>query len=283
MKVLVTGGAGFVARHLRAELVSVGHDVVLTDIAGDGMIAADLVDASAMRQLVAAVRPDACVHLGAVSFVPDAARNQEAMRRVNVDGTENLLRAFALEACHARILLVSSAQVLVHPLSAYAVSKLKAEEMLARYPELDSLVARPANHTGPGQASKFVVPAFVRQALEIKDGLRECFRVGNLASVRDFTDVRDVARAYRMLLDKGSRGCIYPISSGKRFRIDEVLDVICDIIGIDAPRCVDATLFRPTDASPTLDVSSLYNLGWVPRFSLNQTISDMIEDTLSHR
>ena len=78
MKVLVTGGAGFVARHLRAELVSVGHDVVLTDIAGDGMIAADLVDASAMRQLVAAVRPDACVHLGAVSFVPDAARNQES-------------------------------------------------------------------------------------------------------------------------------------------------------------------------------------------------------------
>ena len=98
MKVLLTGGAGFVARHLRRELAAAGHEVVLSDMGGEGVIAADLTDASSVRRLVAAVRPTACVHLGAVSFVPDAARDPGVLERVNVEGTANLWTAFAAEA-----------------------------------------------------------------------------------------------------------------------------------------------------------------------------------------
>ena len=277
MKILVTGGAGFVAQHLRPELVSAGHDVVLTDITGEGVIAADLADATAMRQLVADVCPDACVHLGAISFVPDAARDSELLVRVNVGGTENLLAALAAEVPGSRVLFVSSAQVLARPLSAYAASKLEAEGVVARFSDLNTVIARPANHTGPGQNLKFAIPSFIRQAQEIYTGKRKNFTVGNLDSVRDFSDVRDVVRAYRILLEKGERGGVYAISSSNRFSMGEILDMICRLTHVDAPRVIDPVLFRPTDASPVLDTEPIRNLGWEPMCSMERTLRDMKE------
>ena len=277
MKILITGGAGFVARHLCPELVSAGHDVVLTDITGEGVIAADLADATAMCQLVADVCPDACVHLGAISFVPDAARDSELLTRVNVGGTENLLAALAAEVPGSSVLFVSSAQVLARPLSAYAASKLEAEGVVARFSDLNTVIARPANHTGPGQNSKFAIPSFIRQAQEIYTGKRKNFTVGNLDSVRDFSDVRDVVRAYRILLEKGERGGVYAISSSNRFSMGEILDMICRLTHVDAPRVIDPALFRPTDASPVLDTEPIRSLGWKPMHSMERTVRDMKE------
>ena len=265
------------ARHLRSEFVSAGHDVVLTDITGDGVIAADLTDAAAIRQLVGDVRPDACVHLGAISFVPDAARDSKLLARVNVGGTENLLSALSAEVPRSRVLFVSSAQVLARPLSAYAASKLEAEGVVARFRDLNTVIARPANHTGPGQNSKFVIPSFVRQAQDIRNGKKKGFTVGNLDSVRDFSDVRDVVRAYRILLEGGECGGVYAISSGNRFSMGEILDMICRLTHVDAPRVIDPTLFRPTDASPVLDTKPIRNLGWKPMYSMGQTLRDMKE------
>ena len=277
MKVLVTGGAGFAARYLRMELVSAGYDVVLTDVVGDGVFSADLTDAVAMRHLVADIRPDACVHLGAISFVPDATRDSDRLMRVNVGGTGNLLAALAAEVPGARVLFVSSAQVQARPLSAYAASKLEAESVVGRIQNLDTVIARPANHTGPGQNPKFAIPSFIRQAQEILRGERKGFSVGNLESVRDFSDVRDVVRAYRILLEKGERAGVYAISSGNRFSMGEMLDMICRLMHVDAPRVIDPMLFRPTDASPVLDTKPIRSLGWEPMYSMEQTLRDMKE------
>ena len=172
MRVLVTGGAGFVAAHLTTELERRGWDVMRTDVinGGDSAIRiADLTDALSVRSLVAEVKPDAVIHLGAISFVPDAAKDVGLLERVNVGGTKNILSAVESEIPHARFLFISTAHVLNVPLSDYAKSKLAAEKLVAESVSrgIHAVISRPANHTGPGQSSKFVVPSFVKQVMEI--------------------------------------------------------------------------------------------------------------------
>ena len=287
MRVLITGGAGFVASHLRRELMRAGHKVVLTDVAEvqiPDYRGADLTNRDAIRNLVAEVRPDAIVHLGAISFVPDAAKDPGLLDRVNVGGTENLLRAMVEVGVPRRehglptFLFVSTAQVFNSPLSAYAKSKLSAVAVVGYYCHegVDAVIARPANHTGPGQSPKFVVPSFVWQAKEIKMGRRERFVVGNLESVRDFTDVRDVVRAYRLLLEKGESGRVYGVGSNCRLTIGELLRLVAEQVGVSPVADVDAKLWRPTDASQELDVSSMAELGWEAEIPIEQTLRDMV-------
>lgn len=277
MRVLVTGGAGFVAAHLQRELRVAGCEVFMTDCRKASWIA-DLTQPAEVGRMFEEIRPDACVHLGAISFVPDAARDSESLRRVNVGGTANVVAAMRQVVPHARLLFVSSAQVSGDRRSAYAESKLEAEKLVMKAVAegFDAVVARPANHTGPGQPAKFVVPSFVRQAFEIKAGRQTGFVVGNLDSVRDFTDVRDVARAYRMLLEKGERGCCYAIGSNQRLTMRELLARIREIVGVEGASVeVDENLWRPTDASPMLDISAMAVLGWKAEIPLNRTLSDM--------
>lgn len=286
-RILVTGGAGFVAAHLTSELLSRGCEVALSDRtppsvqpAGVTFHPADLTNSSEMMHLVASVRPDAIVHLGAISFVPEAARNPALLLDVNVKGTTYLLEGMRLHAPKARFLFVSTAQVLGEKLSHYASSKFAAEQMvenLGRMQNLDWLVARPANHTGPAQTARFVVPSFVEQAVKIRSGNLDHFTVGNLEAVRDFTDVRDVVRAYCLLLEKGETGGSYTIGSNQRLSMGELLAKIQKLVGVQAPAEVDPKLWRPTDASPVLDVSRITSLGWRPAISLDQTLCDMID------
>lgn len=295
MKVLVTGGAGFVAGHLTAELLAHRHEVVLSDVkmrdvrghdiprssteCGEDCIPADLTKLDAMRTLVERVHPDAVVHLGAISFVPEAAKNLDLLAKVNVEGTENLLKAVREFAPLARFLFVSTAQVLNHPpLSAYAASKLAAEACVQAFGKLglDVMVVRPANHTGPRQSPRFVVPSFLQQAVEIKAGRKDHFTTGNLDSIRDFTDVRDVAAAYRLLLEKGKPGETYAVGASERLKMKDVLDLVQRTVGVEAPAITSSSLYRPTDASCILDTSAIRSLGWSPRYTLPQTLHDML-------
>ena len=285
--VLVTGGAGFVAGHLRRELMKANHKVILTDVVETQLPdyrRVDLTDCDAVWDLIETVRPESIVHLGAISFVPDAAKDPELLERVNVGGTENLLRAMIEVGIPRRehdlptFLFVSTAQVFNTPLSAYAKSKLSAEAVVGHYCHegIDAVIVRPANHTGPGQSPKFVVPSFVNQAKEIKRGRLEKFVVGNLESVRDFTDVRDVVRAYRLLLEKGETGRVYVIGSNYRLKIGEVLRLVAEQVGVSSAADVDPKLWRPTDASKVLDVSSLAELGWKAEIPIEKTLRDMV-------
>ena len=277
MKVLLTGGAGFVAAHLSAELRAAGHEVVLTDVRNVPHLV-DLTDRAAVGRLFAEVRPDACVHLGAISFVPDAARDADLLRRVNVDGTCNVLAAVQEHVPAARVLFASTALALHARRSAYAEMKLAAEAAVARFcaAGVDAVVARAANHTGPGQTEKFVVPSFVAQACAVKTGRADRFVVGNLEAVRDFTDVRDVARAYRLLLEKGEKGASYTIGSNVRLSMGDLLAKIQSLAGVSAPIEVSPALWRPTDTSPVLDVAAIHALGWTPAIPLERTLRDML-------
>ncbi len=304
-RVLVTGAAGFVGHHLVRELESSGHEVATTDAlqpdapAAHGLpdySTADLRDGESMRALVRATRPDAVVHLAGVSFVPDGARDPSLALTVNIGGTWTLAEALAAEAPRARLLFVSTAQVYgtipspaplreespLRPLSLYAVTKVAGESLLlARHAAgtLDAVVARPGNHTGPGQTPKFVAPAFARQVLAAKRGEVSALRVGNLDSVRSFADVRDVVRAYRLLLERGASGGVYNVASPANVRIGDLLGRLRALAGCDAPVETDPALWRPTDACPDLDVSRLRaDTGWAPAFSLDDTLRDLLAD-----
>lgn len=278
MRVLVTGGAGFVAGHLRRELEGAGHEVRLTDVAD-----CDLTDAAAVTALLARERPQAVVHLGAISFVPEAAKDPGLLERVNVGGTRNLLRAMAEVGVPKRpdglptFVFVSTAQVESRLLSAYAASKLAAEDEVRRACRegIAAVIVRPANHTGPGQSPKFVVPSFVAQAREIRAGRRARFAVGNLDSVRDFTDVRDVVRAYRLLLERGRAAGVYVVGSNNRMTIRALLEKVAALAGVSAEAAVDPALWRPTDASRVLDTAAVAALGWSAEIPIEATLRDM--------
>lgn len=301
MKVLITGAGGFVARYLVDELAAHGHQVSTTDILPDVALPdyrrADLCNPDEMRSLVRDVRPDACVHLGAVSFVPDGTKDPGRLLSINVGGTVNLLSAFHEEMPSARFLFVSTAQVYgcssektslqvteespTYPLSMYMISKCAGEQVALAYGayyDMDTLIARPGNHTGPGQTTRFLVASLVAQAKKIRAGEESRFVAGNLESERDFTDVRDVVSAYRLILERGRRGGKYNISSGNHVPLRKLMELVQSAAGIDAPVEVNPALVRKTDYSRVMDTTSLrYGLGWRPKYSLEQTIRDMMD------
>ncbi|MDD5705672.1 MAG: GDP-mannose 4,6-dehydratase [Kiritimatiellae bacterium] len=291
---MVTGAAGFAGRYAVAALKRAGHATFASDMAeADGVTRLDIRSAAAVGAAVAAARPDACLHLAAVSFVPDAARDPDGLHAINVAGTLHLAEALRRHAPRARLLFVSSAQVygavrgaaplsedaVLRPASDYAKSKAAAEEhllTLCRDGGLNVAIARPGNHTGPGQSPKFVVPAFIAAVRAFRDGRLPAIPVGNLECERDFTDVRDVTAAYLLLLERARTGAIYNIASGARLRIGELLERIARLAGVTPRIEVKPELYRPTDAAPVLSTASLVtDTGWQPRIGLDDTLRDM--------
>ena len=303
MRILVTGANGFAGRHLLAELRAAGHDLLLHGVPappptpGDTWHDTDLRDADGLDRLVRDLHPDGCIHLAAFAFVPAADRDPSAAFAINTVGTAHLLSAFRRHAPAARILVVSTSQVYGpadsdtpvtedHPLrphTFYAVSKAAADQAARLYADqfgMAVLSARPCNHIGPGQSPRYVSSAFSRQLIAIGRGETDpIIRVGNLESERDFLDVRDVARAYRLLVERGQPGQAYNIAAGAPVRIQTVLDELCRLAGVTPERVVDPTLWRPTDASAVLDTTRIRDhVGWTPRIPPSQTLRDILDD-----
>lgn len=305
MRVLVTGAGGFMGPHLIRELIRSGHQAPAFygkpppagQESGAGFVG-DLRDAAVVNRVVASIRPDACAHLAAVSFVPVGAADPYRMLSVNIMGTVNVLEAFRRHSPESRILVVSTAHVYgmpdtgelltedspIAPAGMYAVSKAAADLAALAYAgeySMRVMTARPNNHTGPGQSPRFVVPSFARQIKAVAAGMAEpMLKVGNLESERDFSDVRDVARAYRMLIEKGRAGCAYNISSQTFIRIGTILEMLLELAGVAAEFVVDRQKFRPTDKSPSLDVSRLRrDTGWKPEIDISATLCDMLDST----
>ena len=150
---------------------------------------------------------------------------------------------------------------------------------LAARQDLDVVIARPGNHTGPGQSPKFVAPAFAHALRDFRDGRLPSIAVGNLDSERDFSDVRDVVAAYVLLLEKGARGGIYNISAGEHVRIGDLLTALARIAGVSPVTHVEPARFRPTDAVPVLDTAQIRALGWRPAYPLERTLADLWRET----
>ncbi len=302
MRILVTGSRGFVGRHVHESLTAAGHEAIGMILPAEGPVRGphecegDICDASGLRDLIRKWKPDAALHLAGIAFVPVAWSKPEFVFEVNVQGTLNLLEAFRAEAPAARLLIVSSSQIYglterdraitedmsMDPDSLYAVSKMAADLsslLYARRYGMAVMTARPCNHIGPGQSPDFAVPSFARQAMEIAAGRAEQrIRVGNLESTREFMDVRDVAEAYRLILEKGESGRAYNIGSGTFIRSGLLLEKICALTHIQPSIEVDPARYRPTDAHPVMDASRLRaDTGWAPRYSLDQTLMDVLD------
>lgn len=303
-RVLITGAAGFVGHHLIKEFEANGYTVFTTDVvdaenALPNYTKADLCKRDELCELVREVKPTACVHLGAISFVPDGDKNPAFLLSVNVAGTVNVAEALRQYAPSCKLLFVSTAQVYgpiaslaaaeesinedapLLPLSMYAISKVAAERAVVAYGAchgMDVMIARPANHTGPGQTPRFATVAFAKQVLAYKAGEQDKLLTGNLESVRDFTDVRDIVKAYRLIIEHGKSGNAYNITTDKRVKIGELLAMLQELCGTNAPVETDPALYRPTDASQRLDCSKLYeHTGWQPSYDLQQTLLDIVE------
>ncbi len=302
-KVLITGATGFVGTHLRALLAharpewEIAGTTLHNPSADPGLARCDLQDATAIADLVARTAPDAVIHLAGQSNVPTSFADPEATLANNILGTLHLLDACRAHAKETRLLIVSSNEVYgpvpqaeqpiredrpLRPGNPYAVSKAAQEMLALQYAGsygLDVIVARPFNHIGPGQTDRFVVGAFARQVAEVERGDRAVVSVGNLDVARDFTDVRDVCRAYIALLERGARGGIYNIGQGKAIRIGDLLDLLCRLAHVEVKVEHDPARMRPSDV-PVMraDTSRLRAAtGWQPEIPLEQTLRDTLD------
>jgi len=290
VKALIIGASGFVGRHLTTHLERCGDEVVGLDRE------TDVTDLDAVTRALVQSRPDAIYHLAALSHVGDSWRNPEAYTRVNVVGTQHVLDAARVVVPEATIVLVSSADVygaleevdlpvredhVVSPLSPYAASKVEAERLglaAARRGQA-VMVTRPFNHLGPGQGANFMVPSFLaRLRAAASSGDREIV-VGDLNARRDFLDVRDVVRAYRLVVEDGVAGEIYNIASGRDISVQDVATALAQRVAPGVGFRVDPALLRPVEV-PVLrgDASKLtLATGWTPRYSLDDTLDAIID------
>ena len=298
MRVLVTGSQGFVGRHLIRELSRGGLEIGAFDLAsangrcpGMDYYQGDIQDQKAIEQAVKKFLPEACIHLSGLAFVPEGWTNTENLFSVNSIGTINFLEACRQYAPAARILVVSSAEVYgrrpakspidedapLTPDNPYAISKAAADTMTllyARQYSMHTMTARPSNHIGPGQSENFAVASFAAQlgAMAVKK-CPAVIKVGNLDSTRDFTDVRDVVRAYRLLIEKGRRGEAYNIASGRKISMHLILDKLCKITGVKPEIKVATELYRPPEPRPVLNTAKIEKeTGWRPEIDIETTL-----------
>ncbi len=290
MRALITGGKGFVGQWLAAHLKDRGDDVAVIDIE------TDVADGAAVRRVMADVSPEAIYHLAAMTHVGESWENPSQVLRVNVLGTAEILAAARAQAVSPRVLVVSSAEVYgvvvpeqlplgedapTVPASPYAASKLAAEAVALQawrgYGQ-PVIVVRPFNHIGPGQSPNFFVPALAKRIVEARRSGAGTLRVGTLTTRRDFTDVRDVVAAYRLLVQQGSPGEVYNVCSGRDVAMSDVAAQLLELAGVDLRLETDPELVRPVDV-PVLrgDASKLQvTTGWRASTPLATTLADVL-------
>lgn len=315
MKALVTGASGFVGQYLVRHLIDSGDAVVachnsteLTDRTPllvnhpqhsfvrqhAEWVPLAITNKDAVCELTARVRPDVVYHLAGMAFVPEAEENFNRALEVNVAGTYNVFHACDRARLQAVIVLVSSAEVYgrivpedlpvgenthICPSNNYSLSKIMAEAIVSRFPAsrgIRSVIMRPFNHIGAGQSDRFVAPNFARQLADIACQQQPAvLRIGNLKPVRDFTDVRDIVRAYRLAALKGQG--IYNLGSGKGHSIESLLQTLIEISGVKVTVENDPERMRPSEVPEVrADISKARrDLGWEPEFDIRDTLAEI--------
>ncbi len=288
-------------------LVELGDDVIGVRLPAEPeatasveWVSADLAEADAARGIVRDVRPDRIVHLAAIAFPPDADRDPAHALRVNYGAVDALLEGMARDAPRARLLYVGTGAAYgpgppdrppytekdpLRPDSLYTATKTAAECRCALAVEergLDVVRVRPFNHTGPGRPASYAESAFTRQLVRIERGEQEpILLVGALEAIRDFSDVRDVVRAYALLLERGEPGSVYNVCSGRGLSMRELLDRLLELTPARPRIEPDPALHRPRAPDRIALVGNPTRVraaGWQPRYRLEETLRDLVED-----
>ncbi|MEK6709521.1 MAG: GDP-mannose 4,6-dehydratase [Nitrospinota bacterium] len=309
MKAFITGVGGFAGSHLADLLLSQGHQVAglvqpgagrknLAHLAGRiGLHEGDLLDAPRLAGILAAERPQRVFHLAAQSHVPSSWEDPSATFAVNVMGGLRLLEGCLPLREELRVVVTTSAEIYgggpaggllteeapCAPQNPYAVSKLALDLLAAQFGQAKGLSVvrmRPSNHAGPRQGPSFAISRFAKEIAEMEAGLREpLLEVGDLEAARDFTDVRDVARAYLLAAERGKAGEGYLLCSGVPRRVGEALDLLLGMVHLRVRVERDPALSRP--ANPSHGKFSFGRLeadtGWRPLIPFERTVRDTLD------
>ena len=309
MRALITGIAGFAGSHLAEFLLQetdwevwgtirhTDHNVAhLRDQLR--LVPVDLRDPEAVAHLVREVRPDRVYHLAGQSYVPASWHDPWATFEVNVRSQLNLLEALLAAGLAPRVLVVGSNEEYglirpedlpvnegtpLRPASPYAVSKVAQDMMGLQYflsHGLPVVRVRPFNHIGPRQREEFVAPAFAKQIAEIEAGLHPpVVRVGNLDARRDFTDVRDMVRAYYLALERGVPGEVYNLGSGEAHSIRELLEILLELSTVEVTVEQDPARVRPVDVPVSVCDAAKFRTqtGWAPQIPFRESLRSVLE------
>lgn len=298
MKALITGSLGFVGGYLRKELEANGYDVTGVDIrSGEKTIQADLTKAEEVLNVVQTVHPDIIIHLAGQASVAKSWEIPQMTFEINVICAINLMEAVRKVNPAIRMVLVGSSDQYgslgekgvsvsetldTKPQTPYAVSKKAQEEIAGVYVRaygLQICMTRSFNHGGAGQRTGFLVPDFASGIVRIERGEASCLKVGNLSSRRDFTHVKDVVRAYRLIAEKGRAGEVYNVGSGTTYSAQEILDRLCVMAQCEIPVEQDPARMRPSD-TPVICCNHdklTAHTGWQPELDMRA----IVEDTLA--
>lgn len=305
-RVLIFGANGFVGAYLAREFADHGYVVAASDqmasprnsLQCDSYTECNLLDADEVVKVAAAAKPDVVINLAAVSNVGQSWRMPQMTIEVNVVGSLNVLEAAKVQEPMPKVLLVGSSEEYApsdvplteeSPLSAgnpYGISKAGQERFANVYEErfgMQIYRVRSFNHTGVGQSDTFVLPSWCKQAADIeKSGKPGVLRVGNLHVKRDFSDVRDIVRAYRLLVESDYAGEVFNVGSGVAHTLEELLQSIIDDCSQEVLVEVDPRRLRPSD-NPTITcdyTKARRLLGWTPRYKIEDTLRAIYESYL---
>lgn len=307
MRILITGVGGFVGGHLARHISQINpeaelHGTVLPETreaAGVTNHALDLKDERAVHDLMAQVQPEQIYHLAAQASPRLSFSLPWETLENNIRSQLNIIQACLSLNLKPRILIISSAEIYgtvrpdqqpldentpLRPNNPYAVSKVAQDMLGLQYAlshRLSIIRARPFNHFGPGQSEGFVAPDFAMQIARIEAGQQEpVIRVGNLSAERDFTDVRDVVRAYGLLLERGIPGEVYNIASGVSYSVQKLLDTLLGFSTRNITVQIDPTRLMPVE-TPIIrgDATRLRDTtGWQPIISFEESLRDVLDD-----
>lgn len=303
MKVFITGAGGFVGRQLVSLLVGEGHEIVACDKVESNFsppvenISVDVSDRESIGKALDDWMPDVIVSLAGLTFVPASHSDPFPTWNVNLFGPLAILEWIRTKKPDTFLLLVSSSEVYgkpeneaelpftesspLKPISIYGATKMAmdiAGQIYATNWGLKIAIARPFNHIGPGQSELFVVPAFAKQIAQIIKGKREpVVSVGNLSAMRDFTDTKDIIRAYSMIIRRQKTG-VFNLCSGKAIRIDWILHKLAEIGGVSVDVKIDRDRLRPADIPIAYGSfeRAKKELGWEPKIPIEQSLKEIL-------
>lgn len=307
-KILITGGTGFAGSHLVEALFEQGYENIhVTTYSGENKILAekigpdnvhkvDLTNKEDAAKLIKETQPDQIYHLAALAFVGKSFDQADKVLDNNIALQQNLLLAVRDYCKNSRLLVVGSAEEYgvsvsedeipvnenhpFRPINPYAVSKITQDMLSYSYHisyKLDLVTVRPFNHIGERQSTDFAIPAFSKQIVAIENGDQTELKVGDLSTVRDFTDVKDMVNAYILVMNKGISGEVYNLGSGVGVKMSDMVDMLSKLSTKEIKIVVDESRLRPHDIPKMIaDNTKIKKLGWSPSIPLKETLERIV-------